>query len=300
MNLKYLNPLSYVRPMGSRGLLNWMPDKLYLQLCYRSAFQKKLDLNNPKTFNEKLQWIKLYDRNPQYCTMVDKVDVREYIARQLGEEYLIPVVGGPWNSPEEIDFDALPEQFVLKCSHGSGTNILCTDKAQLDIQKTKEKLAEWMKKSWFWYGREWPYKDLTPKIYAEAYMKDEETKELRDYKFFCFNGTVHYFKVDFDRFIGHRANYFDRNRNLMPFGEVVCPPVYEKQIRIPEEMDEMIVLAEKLAAGFPFLRIDFYVVNHKIYFGEITCFPAAGFGRFCPDEWDEKLGSLMKLPLTER
>ena len=149
MNLKYLNPINLVRPLGSRGLLNWMPDKVYLQLCYRAIFHKKLDLKNPKTYNEKLQWMKLYDRNPLYCTLVDKVAVRDYVAEHVGEEYLIPKVGGPWEKPEDIDFDALPDQFVLKCNHGSTTNILCKDKRQLNVEQTRAKLKKWLGMSWF-------------------------------------------------------------------------------------------------------------------------------------------------------
>ena len=296
MNKKYLNPLSYVRPLGSRGYLNWMPDSLYLKLCYRAVFHKKLDLKKPRTFTEKLQWLKLYNRDPVYGTLVDKVAVRDYVTRELSGEYLIPLVGGPWSDPEEIDFDDLPHRFVLKCNHGSSTNIICKDKSALDVAAAKAKLRKWMGMNWFWHGREWPYKDLKPCIYAEAYMEDEQVKELRDYKFFCFDGSVQFFKIDFDRYTGHRANYYGRDKELMPFGELNYPPDYDRQIHIPEEMDEMICLAEKIAAGHPFLRVDFYVVNHKIYFGEITFFPTSGFGKFTTDEWDKKLGDLIPLP----
>ena len=297
MNKKYLNPLSYVRPLGSRGYLNWMPDELYLKLCYRAIFGRKLDLKNPKTYNEKLQWMKLFDRNPLYRTLVDKYAVREYVAENVGQEYLIPMVGGPWNDPDEIDFDALPERFVLKCNHGSTTNILCKDKSCLDIPKAKAKLKKWLGMSWYWYGREWPYKDLTPCIYAESYMEDTQDGELRDYKFFCFDGKPRYMLLSTDRSDETkptRGDFFDMDFNHMPFHKKhlnaeVCPDK-------PRNFEAMKVLAAKMSQGLPAVRIDLYDVNGKIYFGEYTFFSGSGFGPFHPDEWDEKLGELIPLP----
>lgn len=297
MALKYLNPLYYVRPLGGRGLLNWMPDKLYLQLCYRAVFHKKLDLKNPRTYNEKLQWMKLYDRNPLYCTLADKVAVRDYVARYVGPEYLIPMVGGPWEDPDQIDFDALPEQFVLKCNHGSTTNIICKDKKQLQVEEAKAKLRKWLKTSWFWYGREWPYKDLKPCIYAEKYMEDEEVGELRDYKFFCFAGKPEFMLLSSDR--GDetkqtRGDFFDMEFRHLPFHKK--HPNAEITPEKPRNFEKMRELAARMSQELPAVRIDLYDVNGKIYFGEYTFFSASGFGPFHPQEWDEKAGAMIPLP----
>lgn len=296
MQLKYLNPLNYVRPLGSRGMLNWMPDALYLKLCYRAVFHKKLDLKNPKTYNEKLQWMKLYDRNPLYRTLVDKFAVREYVARNVGQEYLIPMVGGPWNSPEEIDFARLPDQFVLKCNHGSTTNILCKDKSKLDIAQTKAKLRKWLNTSWYWYGREWPYKDLKPCIYAEKYMEDAQDKELRDYKFFCFDGKPEFVLVSTDRSDSSkqtRGDYFDMDYQHLPFHKK--HPNADVTPAKPRDFEKMKELAARMSADLPAVRIDLYDVNGRIYFGEYTFFSASGFGPFYPDEWDRKVGDYISI-----
>lgn len=297
MNLNYLNPLFYVRPLGSRGFLNWMSDELYLKLCYRSYFHKKLNLHNPKTYNEKMQWMKLYDRNPLYCTLVDKVAVREYVAEHVGQEYLIPMVGGPWEKPEDIDFDALPQQFVLKCNHGSTTNIICKDKSKLNVEKVRAKLRKWLNTSWYWYGREWPYKDMKPLIYAEKYMEDAAVGELRDYKFFCFSGKPEIVMINTDRADSSKqthADFFDMDYNHLPFHKKHpnAPVMPEK----PQNFEEMKALAAKMSADLPAMRIDLYDVNGKIYFGEYTLYSASGFGPFHPEEWDEKIGAMIPLP----
>ena len=257
---------------------------------------QKLDLSNPVTFNEKLQWLKLYDRRPEYTMMVDKYLVRDYIANKLGEEYLIPLLG-VWDDPDDIDFDSLPGRFVLKCNHNSGLGMcICKNKSMLNIKKVKADLRKGLKQDYYLTGREWPYKDVPRKIIAEQYMEDGTLHELRDYKFFCFGGQVKCFKVDFDRFIDHHANYFDRDGNLLEFGEVVCPPIYDRKIDLPKTLPRMIEFAEQLSNEIPFLRADFYDVNGKIYFGELTFFPASGMGEFVPKEWDLKLGEWIHIP----
>lgn len=273
-----------------------LSDETYLKLKFYALIGKKLDLKNPKTFNEKLQWLKLYDRKPEYTMMVDKYLVRDYIKEKLGEEYLIPLLG-VWDDPDEIDFEKLPEQFVLKCNHNSGLGMyICKDKSQMDIEKVKSELRKGLSQDYYLTGREWPYKSVRPRIIAEQYMEDAKTSELRDYKFFCFNGEVKCFKVDFDRFVSHRANYYDTNGKLLPFGEKVCPPDFEREIEMPINLDLMLELAKKLSNGIPFVRVDFYEVNGKVYFGELTFYPASGFGPFIPEEWDFTLGSWISLP----
>ena len=427
----------YYLYLGGKGYLRWLSDELYLKIAYRLMFHKKLDLKNPKSFNEKLQWLKLHNRKEEFITMVDKYRVREYIAKTIGEEYLIPLLG-VWDDPDSIDFSLLPNQFVLKCNHDSGSVVICKDKNSFDIDKAKNKLKRRLKKGTFYYGREWPYKFVKPCIIAEQYMEDStghelkdykvhnfngiakvilvckdrfkekgmtedffsedwehlevkrirhpnskesiacpenltkmielseilskdipflrtdfyeingklyfgeltfypasgfagfdpkeydikfgelinipgggialinegfivyihssnEHSELKDYKFFCFHGKVHFFKIDFDRFISHRANYYNREGTILPFGEIVCPPDQDKQLDMPVNLLLMIELAEKISAGSKFMRVDFYESNSKVFFGEITFFPASGFGKLIPEGIDETIGKLLNV-----
>lgn len=271
-------------------------DELYLKLLFRLKMGYPLNLRSPQTFNEKLQWLKLYDRKPEYTQMVDKYAVKEYVAKLIGEEYIIPTLG-VWDRVEDIDFESLPDQFVLKTTHGGGGGgvVVCKDKSNFDYEAAKIKLQQSMNSDIYRTFREWPYKNVPRRIIAEKFMVDESGVELKDYKFFCFNGEVKCFKVDFDRFIAHRANYYDRNACLMPFGEVDCGPDFSRQIALPDNLKEMQCVAEKVAVGHPFIRVDLYNINGKIYFGEITFFPAAGLGRFEPEEWDLKLGELIEI-----
>ena len=285
---------AFMENFSRSTLSHIISDKLYLKMQYRLVMGKRLDLNNPITFNEKLQWLKLYDRNPQYTTMVDKYEVKKYIADKIGEQYVIPTLG-VWERFDEIDFDTLPDQFVLKCTHDSGGLVICRDKTKFDKEAAKAKIEKSLSRNFFYYGREWPYKNVKPRIVAEKYMVDDTEKELRDYKFFCFGGVCKCMKVDFDRFIEHRANYYDTDGNLLDFGEAICPPNPSKNIVLPKNKEKMIQLAEELSANIPFLRVDFYDVNGDIYFGELTFFPATGLGSFTDDEWDNKLGSWIEI-----
>ena len=269
-------------------------DIKYLKKMYKYSFGKNLDLDNPRTYNEKLQWLKVYDRNPLYTKLVDKYEVKNYVKEKIGEDYIIPTLG-VWNKFDEIDFNKLPNKFVLKCTHDSGGLVICTNKENLNIKSIRKKINHFLKRNYYKNTREWPYKNVRPRMIAEEYIKPENVDDLNDYKFFVFNGKVHFFKIDFDRFIKHGANYYDREKNILPFGEVICPPNYEKKINIPKNIDEMIKLAEKLASNIPFVRVDFYNVDGKIYFGEITFFPASGFGKFMPEEWDKKIGNLLEI-----
>ena len=272
-----------------------LSDKVYLKLIYRLIFGRKLDLKNPKTFNEKLQWLKLNDRKPEYTLMVDKYEVKRYIAERIGEEYVIPTLG-VWDNFDDIDFDLLPNQFVIKCTHDSGGLVICKDKSKLDILKAREKINKALSRRFFYFGREWPYKNVKPRIIAEKYLVDETVDELRDYKFFCFGGVCKCLKVDFDRFIEHHANYYDPQGNLLEFGEKICPPNIDKNIVLPSNKNKMLQLAEILSKDIPFLRADFYDVNGKIYFGELTFYPASGWGEFTDEKWDYKLGEWIELP----
>lgn len=240
-----------------------LSDKLFLQLLYEKITKKKLDLNTPKTFNEKLQWLKLYDRNPEYTKMVDKYLVKDYVANIIGDEYIIPTLG-VYDNFHDINFEKLPNQFVLKCTHDSGSTIVCKNKKEINFSEVKQKINRALKQNFFYQGREWPYKYVKPRIIIEKYMVDESREELKDYKFFCFNGKVRFFKVDFNRFIKHRANYYDTSLNLLPFGEEICPPDMDKKIDIPNNVNHMIDLAEILSKNTSFVRVDFYNINEKI------------------------------------
>lgn len=281
--------------LSKLGLFDKMPDERYLKLKYKNVFGRDLDLENPKTFNEKLQWLKLYNRKPEYTMMVDKYKVREYIAQTLREEYLIPLLG-VWDDPDEIDFDALPDQFVLKCNHNSGLGMcICKDKSKLDIPKVKAELRKGLKQDYYLTGREWPYKDVPRKIVAEKYMEDA-SGELRDYKFYCFNGVMKFVMINSDRNTPKptRADYFDRNFNWLDFTWGYSHA--EVQPQKPEQFEKMVAIAEKLAAGLPHIRIDLYECNGQIYFGELTFFDGGGFDKIEPVEWDYKIGDMLKLP----
>lgn len=272
-------------------------DKQYLQIMYWLHLGRKLNLKNPKTFNEKLQWLKLYNHKPEYTIMVDKVKAKEYVAKLIGEEHIIPTLG-VWDDPDDIDFDALPDQFVLKCNHNSGTGMcICRDKSKLDIEKVKAELRKGLKENYFMRWREWPYKNVPRKILAEKFMVDESGTELKDYKIFCFNGEPRYCQVISDRNTDEKIDFYDmhwkRLVGLVGLNDKVHNSEYA--IPCPESFENMKQMASLLAKSIPFSRIDFYEINHQAYFGEITFFPATGFGNFNPREWNVKMGDMITL-----
>lgn len=285
-----------------KNFLGFLPDKLYLSLRYRCKMGHWINWKNPKTFTEKLQWLKVYNYKPEYTKMVDKLAAKDYVASRIGEEYIIPTLG-VWDKVEDIDWDSLPDQFVLKTTHGGGGCgvVVCSDKTHFDKAKAIEKLQTSMHSNAGKTYREKPYLNVPRKIIAEKFMDERTAKvntknsDLPDYKFFCFNGKVKCFKIDFGRFVDHHANYYSPEGKLLPFGEKGLEPDSNHIEIIPENLDKMIVIAEKLSDGFKFLRVDLYNVKGKIYFGELTFYPAAGMGAFVPEEWDEKLGGMLNL-----
>lgn len=284
-----MNPILY-------NLSKYIPDKIYLQLMYYKHFHKFIDFRNPKTFNEKINWLKLYNRKPEYTQMVDKYAVREYIAEKLGEEYLIPLLG-VWGDPHEIDFDKLPNQFVLKWNHDSGSVIVCKDKTKLNIAETVAKLASKKDHNGYWYGREWPYKNIKPLVIAEQYMEDTKTAELRDYKIFCFDGVAKALFVATERQKENEEVKFDfYDMDFIHLDMRQGHPNAEINPAKPNNFEEMCRLAEKLSAEIPHLRVDFYEVNGKTYFGELTFSHFSGMMPFEPEKWDDTFGSWIKLP----
>lgn len=281
--------------LGSKGWLNWMPDRMYLSLVFRLNLGYWPDFEVPKTFNEKLNWLKLYDRKPEYTRMVDKYAVREYIADKIGEDYLIPLVGGPWNSVEEIDFEALPEQFVLKTTHDSGGVVICRDKASFDVEGAKLELEKRLQRNFFWAGREWPYKNVKPRIIAEKYMQDGDNQALMDLKFFCFNGNPKLMYMAQEEVQDSPADYFDMKFTHLDL-RIGTDPWAKQCPQKPPGFEKMEQLAKLVSEGVPQLRVDFYRVDGRIYFGEITFFHNGGYSKFIPDEWDDILGSWIELP----
>ena len=285
-------PRKVIRVLGDKGLLNWIPDKQYLKLVYWGETGKRLNIIDPKSFNEKLQWLKLNDRKPEYRIYVDKYAVRSYIAETIGEEYLIPLIG-VYDKVEEIDWDSLPDKFVLKCTHGSGSNIICPDKNKLNIEEAKKKLKKWMNKNWYWFGREWPYKDVVPRMICEEFISDSnDTPD--DYKVLCFNGKAKLIEVHIDRYGDHRQDFYDENWNKTKISQ--DPPMSDFVYNKPKKFQEMIKLSEKLAANMIHVRIDWYIIKDKLYFGEITFYDGSGFVSFDDYNDDLLLGSWINLP----
>ena len=284
-----------IKKLTRKGLLNWVSDQLYLKILYYSIFHKKLSLKEPKTFNEKLQWLKLYDRREEYTKMVDKYLVRTYIEEKIGEKYLIPLLG-VYDSFEEIDFEKLPKQFVIKCNHDSGGLVVCKDKNKLDIESARNKINKSLARNYYYYCREYPYKNVKPKIIIEKYMEDKENKELIDYKVMCFSGEPKMIFTCNERFskTGLKVTFFDLNWNKLPFKRHY--PTSEKEINKPKNFQKMLEFSKLLSKDIPFLRVDWYEINGKLYFGELTFYPGSGFEEFTPESWDLKIGNWLQLP----
>lgn len=281
--------------ISNRVLNKMIPSKLWLKLEYYISINKELNLKNPIAFNEKLQWLKLYDRNPEYVNLVDKYEVRKYIAKTIGKEYLIPMLG-VYDRYEDINFDELPDQFVLKPNHTSGDVFICKDKSKIDYVELNKEVNEWLKREYYWIHREWPYKNIEPKIICEKYMVDESGVELKDYKFMCFNGEVKCSFVCLNRNSrnGLNIDFYDMDWKPMPFERhyhnsgTIIPK--------PKNFNKMVEFAEKLSKDIPFVRVDFYETNGQLYFGELTFYPGSGFEEFTPESFDYLLGGWIKLP----
>lgn len=275
-------------------ICKYIPDKLWLQIKFLCRMGRFPNLKDPQTFNEKIQWLKLYNRKPEFSAMVDKYEVKKIIAERMGEELLIPTLG-VWDRFEDIDFGKLPNQFVLKCTHDSGGLVICKNKGQLDLKKTEEKINRCLNSNYYWHGREWPYKNVKPRIIAEQYMVDESGVELKDYKIFNFGGEPKLIQVDFNRFVKHTKNIYDTEWNYLNVA-INYPTDPTVNIKKPECLEKMLEMAKELSAGLPFLRTDFYVINGKIYFGELTFSPGSGFMKVTPEKFDLEMGSWIPLP----
>jgi len=269
----------------------FMGDKTFLKVQYRLTMGKRLNLNSPHTFNEKLQWLKINNRKPEYTTMVDKFAVKDYVAAIIGREYIIPTIG-VWDKVEDVGWDSLPNAFVLKCTHDSGGLVVCKDKKMLDKGVAIKRLQKSLKTDYYALGREWPYKNVPRRIIAEQYLEsDSRTGDLPDYKFFCFNGKVKMCYVATGRQSGDvaRIDFFDENYNHLPIRQGRHPNAAEIPAR-PHRFEEMKMLAEKLSIDIPHVRVDFYEQGDHIWFGEMTFFSQNGTAKFIPEEWDCRIG----------
>lgn len=288
-----------IRYFISRRVAYFLPDKLYLSIKFRTRMGYWMDWNNPRTFCEKLQWLKVYDRHKEYTEMVDKYAVKSFVAKRIGQEYIIPTLG-IFKSVQEIDFSALPNQFVLKCTHDSGGLVVCHDKTILDFNFVKKKLIRGLKRTYVIQNREYPYKYVPRRIIAEQFIQTDKGSDLTDYKFFCFKGKAEYCQVIANRSTDESIDFFDRDWKHQEFIGLLstahhAPIVHDR----PKNYDKMLEIADKLASDIsaPFVRIDLYNIQGKIYFGEITFFPATGMGKIRPVEWDMILGNMILLPL---
>lgn len=270
-----------------------IPDKLYLHLRFFSIMRKFINFKNPITYSEKLQWIKLYDRNPQYTVLVDKYKSKEYVKNIIGDGHCIPFLG-IYESFDEIDFNLLPNQFVIKCSHNCGV-VICKNKSIFDIKSAKKIIDKTMANNYFYYSREWPYKNVPRKVIVEKYMVDESGVELKDYKFFCFNGEPKFFFIATDRDVDTKFDFFDMDFNHLDI--IQGHPNATKPIVKPANFDEMIRIARILSKGLRHVRIDLYNVNGNIFFGEYTFFHFGGMVPFVPEKWDKTIGEYLDLKI---
>lgn len=281
-----------------RLVQTFIPDDLYLRIQYKNFMGKKLNLKDPKSFNEKLQWLKINDRNPLYTDLVDKYEVRKYIEKMIGNEYLIPMLG-VYDTFEEIDFNALPDKFVLKCTHDSGGLVICKSKSTFDIESARRKINKCLRRNYYYTHREWPYKNIKPRILCEKYMVDESGTELKDYKFMCFNGDVKCSFVCLNRNsdMGLNVDFYDMEWNPMPVERHY--PSSGTVIPKPKNFNKMVTYSRKLSKNIPFIRVDFYETNGQLYFGELTLYPGSGLEEFSPELYDELLGSWINLPIRK-
>lgn len=268
-------------------------DKLYYQIRYIIKHKTSARISDPQSFSSKLIWLNLYDRNPFYNTIVDKYEVRQYIRERIGDKYLNEAYG-VYERAEDIDFEKLPDQFVVKATHGSGWIVVCDDKSKLDIVKARKTMNGWLKQNFYDLWGEWVYKDLKPRLIVEKFLKNENESGLTDYKFYCFNGVIRFIQVDMDRFESHTRTYFDTKWDRIQFELGGCR-AKEEPIQRPVCLDEMIEITNTLNKGFRFIRVDLYEVQGKVYFGELTLYSGNGMLNFNPKSIDMEVGSYLQL-----
>ena len=286
-------PYKLVPALDANRLIDWMPDSIFLRMSFKGNMGYRLDLKNPKTFNEKLQWLKLYDRKTKYTTLVDKIQAKKEIGDIIGNQFIVPLLG-TWKSAYEIDFNSLPNQFVLKCNHDQGSVVIVSDKNRADFSNIITFLENKLKKNAYYGTREYPYKNIHPLIFAESFLGDN----IIDYKFYCFNGVPKFLYCGQGLTSDHtlKIDFYDLKWNLMPFYRTDYPRL--GQIKRPARLSEMIEIAKRLSCNIPFVRIDLFEVDNSVYFSEFTLYPASGYMPFVPEKYDRIIGEWIKLPDT--
>ncbi|GMQ60453.1 ATP-grasp fold amidoligase family protein [Vallitalea sediminicola] len=272
-------------------------DKKFIKKKFKSRLNREVELDNPVKFNDKLQWLKLKWNDPLATKCADKYEVREFISEKIGSEYLNELYG-VYESVDDIDIKKLPDRFVFKGTHGSGFNTICNNKYEMNWENEFQKMKRWLKTNYFWQNREWVYKDIKPRIICEKYLEEVETGELRDYKIFCFDGEPKIIEVDFARFKNHKRNFYDLNWKQIK-GEIKYQKDESVKIQRPQKLNEMLMLSKKLSQGFPHVRVDFYYINDKVIFGELTFFHESGMGMFRPEEFEIQMGNWLELPILK-
>lgn len=285
--------------LTAKGLFNFLPDELYLKMRFRKKLHRSLNLNNPLTFNEKIQWLKLYDRKAEYTQMVDKYEAKAWAAKRIGNDYIVPTLG-IWDRFDAIDFEQLPEQFVLKCTHDSGGSVICRSKSTFDQNAARKKLEKALKTNYYLHGREWPYKHVKPRLLAEQYLEDPSSKQstqgITDYKFYCFSGKPKflYLSQGLEDHASARISFVDLNWQFSPYRRSDYPP-FDQLPPKPACFDEMVALAERLSEGLAFLRVDLYQIDGRVFFSELTFSPCSGLMPFENPEHDAQIGRMLTL-----
>jgi len=290
------NPTRVIIILNNFGLLNlnWISDRIFIKIQYKAMTGRELNLLFPKTFSEKIQWLKLNGNLQNYSCLVDKYEVRKYIVETIGERYLIPLIG-IWDKFDDIDFKKLPEQFVLKCTHDCNSAIICKNKTTFNTEYAKTRINKCLLRNYYYSGREKQYKNIKPRIICEKYMVDVSGVELKDYKIYCFDGVPKVIQVIYDRLTVCKSNLYDVNWNYISVAKTY-PTDPNRSISKPSNLVEMLNIASILSRNRIFVRVDLYLVSEKIYFGELTFTPAAGNGKFEPTEFDQIMGSWIELP----
>ncbi|WMI67836.1 ATP-grasp fold amidoligase family protein [Mangrovimonas sp. YM274] len=280
--------------------MRYLPPKVYAHFLYEYYTGKKLNLDNPKEFNEKIQWLKVFYHPKILNQLVDKYAVREYVENKIGSEYLNELYA-VYDSPDEVQFDKLPEQFVIKATHASSYNLIVDDKSKINIPKTKRLFKKWLSiNQYYRTGQEWAYKDVQPRLIAEKFLKNEDENSLIDYKFYCFGGSAKFLEVHLDRAQNHKRGFYDLDFNRLPYRYVSLDKSISTEVKKPANFEEMINLSEILSDKFPFVRVDFYSIEGKAIFGEMTFYPSDGRKDFIPDEYNTIIGEYIKLPQVEK
>lgn len=284
------NPCVFIVGLDRNGLTRWIPDEQFVKIAYRGMMGERLDLKNPKTFNEKLQWLKVYDHKEEYTGLVDKIQAKDLVGNIIGFQHIVPIYG-TWRNAFDIDFDQLPKQFVLKCNHDQGSVIIVENKNSINTKEVIRKLNYKIKQNAYYGTREYPYKNIKPKVFAEEYLGNN----IIDYKFYCFNGEPKFLYCGQGLTEDHslKIDFYDLDWNLMPFYRTD----YHRLGNIPKplHLDEMLIIARMLCKDIPFVRIDLFEVADKVYFSEFTLCPASGYMPFVPKEYDYIVGEWLKI-----